>query len=97
MTKPPLNLQLVDRWIDSLEQLAESNGAYYGAADMLLQDIIIAKGLLAALRETRAVLAYYADPKQYQDGEYGYQLIAPIEFDKGAKAVAALAKVRDDA
>lgn len=33
-----------------------------------------------------AIVKYYADESNYKDAEYGYNLVAPIEFDKGAKA-----------
>jgi hypothetical protein len=34
------------------------------------------------LVKIQKVLEFYADEKQYQNGEYGYQLIAPIELDE---------------
>jgi len=42
--------------------------------------------------EALAALEYYADPANYVDGEYGHQLIAPIELDKGEKARKVLAQ-----
>ena len=50
---------------------------------------------LAALREAREVLAYYADEAQYIPGIYGYETIWPIELDKGKRAEAFLASITD--
>lgn len=47
-------------------------------------------------QETLEVLKYYADKENYKFGEYGYQLVAPIEFDRGNLARMVLKKILDN-
>jgi hypothetical protein len=43
--------------------------------------------------EILEVLKYYGDKENYKYGEYGYQLVAPIEFDRGNLARMILKKL----
>jgi hypothetical protein len=47
-------------------------------------------------QEILEVLGFYADKENYIYGEYGYQLVAPIEFDRGNLARMVLKKLIED-
>ena len=44
-------------------------------------------------QEILEVLKYYANKENYKQGEYGHQLVAPIEFDNGNLARMILKKL----
>jgi hypothetical protein len=48
------------------------------------------EALRSRIMELASALQYYANPATYRDGEYGYQLMAPIDFDRGEQARAAI-------
>jgi DNA repair exonuclease SbcCD ATPase subunit len=79
--------QLADKYLNELvnlrEQLERATKAYSDVQEenRKFEEII---------RQQREVLTYYADEATYVQGEYGYQMISPVECDNGTKARKAL-------
>ena len=49
---------------------------------------------LSKLARAVRILDYYANEAHYVDGDYGYNLISPIELDKGERARKFLESIR---